>query len=233
MSLTTNLVSYWKLDETSGNAADSVGSNTLTNNGTSTYSSALINNGINLGDNNTTKSLSAVNNLGIDGGTISVSIWIKRLTGATNGKVFFCQGNSNSKVGYLLRDTGSGTLWVSRFRTGTAEDGAIIGTTTSVISSSIFTHIVLTYDGTNVRGYLNGTLTNTTASSGGASTALPNVFGLGQDFSATAFASVIIDEVGVWNRALTSTEISTLYNGGAGLQYPFILPNKSNFLMFM
>ena len=45
MALTDNLVSYWKLDESSGNAADSVGSNTLTNTNTVTYSAGKINNG--------------------------------------------------------------------------------------------------------------------------------------------------------------------------------------------
>src|SRR6202035_2479657 len=30
-----------------------------------------------------------------------------------------------------------------------------------------------------------------------------------------------IDEVSIWNRALTSTEVSDLYNSGGGLQYPF------------
>jgi hypothetical protein len=33
-----------------------------------------------------------------------------------------------------------------------------------------------------------------------------------------------MDEFGMWNRALNSTEISTLYNSGTGLGYPFTLP---------
>jgi hypothetical protein len=36
MTLLDNLVAYWKLDEASGNAADSVTTNTLTNTGTTT-----------------------------------------------------------------------------------------------------------------------------------------------------------------------------------------------------
>lgn len=55
MSLSTNLISYWKLDETSGNAVDSVGSNTLTNNNSVSFSTALINNGANFGTANTNK----------------------------------------------------------------------------------------------------------------------------------------------------------------------------------
>ena len=41
MALTTNLVDYYKYDESSGNAADTVGSNTLTNNNTVTSSGNL------------------------------------------------------------------------------------------------------------------------------------------------------------------------------------------------
>jgi hypothetical protein len=36
-----------------------------------------------------------------------------------------------------------------------------------------------------------------------------------------AYADGQIDEVGIWSRALSSTEVTKLYNGGAGLQYPF------------
>ena len=34
-------------------------------------------------------------------------------------------------------------------------------------------------------------------------------------------AGSLIDAVGIWNRPLYSNEISTLYNSGSGLQYPF------------
>jgi hypothetical protein len=30
-----------------------------------------------------------------------------------------------------------------------------------------------------------------------------------------------IDELGLWDRLLTSNEISTIYNNGNGLSYPF------------
>jgi len=35
------------------------------------------------------------------------------------------------------------------------------------------------------------------------------------------FFDGMIDEVGVWSRLLTSDEVTTLYNAGAGLSYPF------------
>ena len=35
-----------------------------------------------------------------------------------------------------------------------------------------------------------------------------------------------IDEIWIWNRALTSSEVSELYNNWDGLQYPFTTPTK-------
>jgi len=37
----------------------------------------------------------------------------------------------------------------------------------------------------------------------------------------TADFDGLIDEVGIWSRALNSTEVSELYNSGSGLAYPF------------
>ena len=39
---------------------------------------------------------------------------------------------------------------------------------------------------------------------------------------ASQYFAGTIDEVGIWSRALTSTEVTSLYNGGAGFQYPFV-----------
>ena len=80
MALTTNLVSYWTLNETSGNAADSLGVNTLTNTSTVAYSSGKINNGALMVG--ATPSYFAITNgsqtgLGLTGGEMSVAFWIK------------------------------------------------------------------------------------------------------------------------------------------------------------
>jgi hypothetical protein len=34
--------------------------------------------------------------------------------------------------------------------------------------------------------------------------------------------SGMVDEIGYWERDLSSSEVTTLYNAGAGLTYPFI-----------
>jgi hypothetical protein len=42
-----------------------------------------------------------------------------------------------------------------------------------------------------------------------------------EDQQTGGYLSAFQDETGVWSRKLSSTEINQLYNGGAGLQYPF------------
>ena len=42
---------------------------------------------------------------------------------------------------------------------------------------------------------------------------------------------VYIDALYFWNRAITSGEVTQLYNGGAGLQYPFAGQSVSRLML--
>ncbi len=82
------------------------------------------------------------------------------------------------------------------------------------------------YNGTILAIYLDG---NPTPDASMASTMNPaytpiNYVRIGShNFSGADFdtADASIDEIGFWSRALSMAEISTLYNNGAGSQYPF------------
>ena len=86
-------------------------------------------------------------------------------------------------------------------------------------------HIVGTWDSTGdgkARVYIDGTLWDTAPT--GYTTALKDVSGdntfLGQDNDGSGLEFTgDMDGVGVWNRALTTTEITALYNSGNGLTY--------------
>ena len=41
-----------------------------------------------------------------------------------------------------------------------------------------------------------------------------------------------IDEAGIWSRALSGTEITELYNAGAGITYPFSILTLKFFQLF-
>lgn len=74
---------------------------------------------------------------------------------------------------------------------------------------------MVTYESGTAKTYVDGTLIdsrgmsiNTGSSDGGQ---------IGARIQPTEYFSGYIDEVGVWNRALSAAEVSQLYNNGAGL----------------
>lgn len=237
MALTDNLISYWKLNESSGNASDSVWSNTLTNNWTVTYTTGKIWNWADFWSTWNTKSLRTPSTLGIDGWNITISAWVKKKANITSGKYCFAwyQKNGTSKVEYRLWiDNSSGTekIWFTRGKIWVADNNAQYTTT---LDTSNFHHIVGTYDWTNAIFYLDWTQQATVASSGNWTTVLyTDWFSLWMNNNNDSFIenNFIVDEVWVWSRALSSTEISELYNSWNWLGYPFTAFNNSSFLMF-
>jgi hypothetical protein len=86
---------------------------------------------------------------------------------------------------------------------------------TQPFTTGTWYHIAFTYDGTQGKLYVDGALNNQ------ANFALNTT---GKDFYisrippySAEYTDGAIDEVGVWNRVLTDSEIANLYNGGQGL----------------
>lgn len=238
MALTDNLQAYYKLDESSGNASDSSGNGyTLTNNNTVGYSSAKINNGADFGSTNTNKSLTTTSDLAIGGGAITMSMWVKVLAEpGTNVTYNLCNhGDAGNFVthGLMYRDeSGVKKLAFERGKGGVANN---IFTSNQTLGTSNYYHIVYHYDGSTITGYLNDTSIGTVASTGNGTSGVVDGFNLAvaRELN-TNYSSVIIDEVGVWARALSSAEITELYNGGNGLTHPFTgTTNTTNFFAMM
>lgn len=237
MALTDSLVAYYKLDEASGNASDSSGGgNTLTNTNTVTYVAGKINNGADFGTANTNKKLTVASNLGITNGAISMSCWVLLNTEIASGTWGFLQkGNATNHVQYVIAyeyNGGTRRIVFNRQKQNVSNN---LVTNTVTMGTSNYYHLVLTYDGTTLEGYVNGSSIGTLATSGDGSGSGLNQFDIGEGsmFAGTSYASIDADEVGVWSRAITSTEVSELYNSGAGLAYPFASSVNSRFLMFM
>ena len=84
-------------------------------------------------------------------------------------------------------------------------------------------HIVLTYDGNNLRFYNNGTLVFTSGSVSPNTFVSSRIFCFGREVSTdglSPYSSTCwpgfngkLDDIGIWNRALTPQEITDLYNG--------------------
>jgi hypothetical protein len=218
--LLTGLISYWKLDESSGNAVDAAGGG---NNGTTTSVTYSATGKINTayGFNGTTSYVDMGNTANLSLTTAgSLCAWVYTNDTARTG-VIVSKGNPGSDInGYTFGFIYGGLYWELANAT-TAISGSI------PISGNIFKNkwyfVVLTWNGTYVNMYLNGTLVNGPISQ--TVTPVSNVYpfriGARGDYSGSSLWSGTIDEVSVYNRALTSTEVTNLYNSGAGKSYPF------------
>lgn len=216
MALTDNITAYYKLDEASGNAADSVGSATLTNNGTVTYGAALINNGA-LFTASTTWLSNASNIAGTS--DVSYSFWVKSASEiSANFYTFLWFNRGATGYEYVRYAYNAGTF---RIDASNSDVAAIHYNTT--LGTTNWHHIVwtrLASTGAEVL-YLDGsqvaTATENTPFNNGSSAFV----GQPDGGSSGNFFNGRMDEVGVWARVLTSGEVTSLYNAGAGLQYPF------------
>lgn len=224
MAITDNMISYWKMDESSGNAADSVGSNTAVNTNV-TYGTGKINNGAIFTSNNKRFTCGT----GIAPSTaLSISFWFNpQSNNLTNlGPVFVFKGNDGVDFGSFLMDGDSN----NRVRFGCiaahATPTIVYGYSPTITVNNNWYHCVGVYNGSNITVYMNGVAGTPQSYSNGIDTYTINTY-LGNTNSTRTFNGYL-DEVGMWSRALTSTEVTTLYNGGNGLQYPFTTTNVKN-----
>lgn len=229
-ALTDNLNAYWKLDESSGNAADATGNgNTLTNNGSATFSSGVINNAAHMVNASTQYfSISDNSSLSITG-DMTINLWVKfdSLPSGGNTADLACKvKNSTNNISYCLQIYNDGSPY--RIRAFVSSNGADNDTDSEVWSPStgIWYQIAFVYTAASSKYqiYVNGsqlgsdfTGSRTSIFDGNAAFEL----GSGDNNSSGARIDGWEDEVGIWSRALSPSEITTLYNGGSGLQYPF------------
>lgn len=229
--LLTSLNGYWKLDEASGNASDSTANARTLTNTSASFTTGKLNNGASLGVN---QYFARGDDSGIGNGHCSASMWIKPsslpasdMSGYNNGNIFFAVSNTTTHVSFffgLIREGGVQKVLINRQRQ-LAENGAISYVYTT--STSVFTHMAYTFDGTTLTLYINGSSVATynvtgLSGTGGPTTNQTSVGGDAGDYDRN-YAGVV-DEVGLWSRALTSGEVSSLYNGGNGYAYPFADP---------
>jgi hypothetical protein len=85
------------------------------------------------------------------------------------------------------------------------------------INSGSWQHVVTIYDNGVMRFYFNGTEYTTNQNEGDHSSSGKFTIGGNQTHSPHNYYGGQIDEVAVWNEALSANEITALYNSGAGL----------------
>ena len=89
---------------------------------------------------------------------------------------------------------------LDEFHIRKASGGNIVLSTAQL---GVWTFIAFTYDGTNSIGYINNESTGGTTEF--------NRFRIGKNRNGNAFYAGAIDELRIYNRALTASEISSIY----------------------
>jgi hypothetical protein len=219
--LLDDLVAYYKLDETSGTRIDSAGSNNLTDNNSVGSAAGKIGNaaqfvGVDLTYLEQASPVIASN-------VFSVSAWIypTSYNGVAAGGIFY-QGTGSSDEGLHLSvfdaAVAAETLlfrYDQDSSSSTADDNSI--------SLNTWQHVVVAFNAGAVAFYVNA-VAKGTDSLPGSNLPLTNPFAIGYWFdksSSIRFFNGEVDEVGIWTRILTASEITQLYNSGSGLTYPF------------
>jgi len=215
MALTDNIVSYYKLDEATGDVVDSTENYNGTNYGATRGVSGKIEEAFSFNGSSdyvlTTHPLTS--------NPFSVSIWFK--TDVNNASKAISQGvGTSGRERFSIRDY-NGNLMIRQDR----DSGGNLATGSTALSTDTWYHVVIVSNSAGFTAYLNNveecSLVNADALYTGSNIGL--VFGAGPRV-ADFFFSGDLDEVGIWDRELTEEEISELYNSGNGLSYPFTTP---------
>jgi hypothetical protein len=219
MALTDNLKAYYKLD---GNSNDEVASH----NGTDTsitYNNSYgkINQGI-LCDPAVSKILIANHADFNSVSNISLNAWFRLTSLSTDGNYIIIAKCDNPISAYIyLRVQITGGVAKLKFN-GDTDVGVISITGNTSLSINTWYMATVTYNKSKLNLYLNGSSdasevsTTNNLTPGGTGSVGISVLG---DYNVQKFLGHL-DEIGWWDRALSTSEITALYNSGNGLPYP-------------
>lgn len=139
------------------------------------------------------------------GSTFSLSTWIKPNAFSASTNIIFGGGAGN----YAMYIPSSTVIWVNF-------GGGFHNFTVPSISTSDFTHILFTRTGANGELFVNGVSQGTTSSLG-TNTFNVNYLGSENQTGATRYYfNGNLDEVSMWNSALSTDAVTEIYNSGAG-----------------
>lgn len=206
--ITTGLLSHWTLNETSGTtAADSAGSNDGTMQGGMSAANDAADGRIDggLAFDGTDDSIDT--GFASDLSTYTVSAWVKADSDPSTA--------SYSKI--TDRDANFSMNWNHMGMPTSCEhyDGAWRMAGATGLKGQTWYHITCTYDGTDIRMYVNGVEASSVAAAAPVSTPASILIGAHLSWAPDAFFAGVIDDVRLYNRALSATDVMALYQRSA------------------
>lgn len=215
------LVAYYPF---TGNAGDSSGFEnhgtpgvgvSLANSMDNTPNTAYNFNGV------STSKISASSNPSLDVSLMSgvtFSCWIKPVSSSITRRIINLQTGTTTStaVNIDLAFKDNGTIEVNNFNLGSS---AFSFSSNAYISTSAWSHIVLTIDSLkNVKLYINDSLDYSFTATVFAKPILPTLT-IGNHLTNSWNYIGLMDEVGIYNRAITGSEVDALYNSKKSKMY--------------
>ncbi len=212
VTLTTGITAWWKLED----AADAVGSNTLTNTNTVTFVAAKVNNGANLVGASSQK-LACPNTTSINhsAGSFTTAGWYRPSTVSGFYGILAKTGDNGSSE-WALNQSSANLI----FQTFDVPARATVQCV-SAISASTWHFVLLSFDYATMTQTLrinNGTAATTVATSGPKAGTGP--FSIGATTGGLSLPTAVYDEWFYIKRLLTQDEQDYLYNSGSGRTWP-------------
>lgn len=223
-SLLTSLVAYWKLEEASGTRVDATGrGNDLTDNNTVTQATGIVGNAAQFTAANS-EYLSHADNADLSTGnvdfTVAAWVYLDSKPASVMGFVTKGSGGSTTNAEYSLQYLNTSDRFRLVVFDGGSNAGAAVANNLGSPSTSTWYFVVAWHDSVadtvNIQ-VNNGTVNSSAYTFGSWDSTEPLWIGR----SSSGYQNGRIDAVGFWKRVLTAGERTSLYNGGAGLQYPF------------
>lgn len=212
----SDIVAVWKCEETSGVRYNSASTtlNSLTDNNTVTYTTGMDGNACYFTRANS-EYLSATDAslTGIDlNSPFTISMWVNLASYPSDYAVFLDKGTK----AFFIQNNG-GTY---RFKTDMGS-----GWENNTTFSTDWTLITIVNDADSVRVYFNDTMQVDDA---GATTDNTSSLFIGAYTGPQFYFDGAIDEILWFDIALTDADVVDLYNGGAGLFYPFTVTSTTS-----
>ena len=240
-NLNNELIGYWGMNEGNGtNVAEEVyGINNATIQGNVTWKSGI--NGTSTGDYNDIGDTVTLSNPIVynfePNDSFSVSFWVNKTT-IENDPGFIMKQDAQSR-GWIIREVVAGTIAFQLTDTW-ATNYFIAYFPNTILPDGNWHHYVFSYNGSEdyngVRLYKDGIEINQSGSVGYG--ILSNITNpdISLHFGGWDYLGVYnqypmkgkIDEIGIWNRILNSSEVQQLYNNGTGITYTSNFTNSTN-----
>jgi len=226
-SCASGLISYWTFDNASDPMHDTVGPNSGTLVGTPQSTAGIVGSGLSLsGDGTDYGEVPTSPSLEVSGNEITVEAWIRPAVtiDETYGPNTILVRKGGYWDGYDLEIVEAGRGHAIHFAAATTDGWKYFIGQSRTWQAGHWYHVVGTYDGTRFRAYVNGNeepssyVDETSAALAIGTT--PLRFGQNNDWEGSAPFPGTIDEVAIYGRALSASEIQHHYDAGvAGIGY--------------